>query len=81
MLNEVMLTTIDNPFDPFEQFVSWQVFDIEKGYNTCALIGRLSNLSNDMTQKEEAEEYERVINSIVANDPRDIYILVKPKNT
>ena len=76
-----MLTTIDNPFDPFEQFVSWQLFDIEKGYNTCALIGRLSNLSNDMTQKEEAEEYERVINSIVANDPRDIYILVKPKNT
>ena len=27
-----MLTTVDNPFDPFEQFTSWFMFDEEKGY-------------------------------------------------
>ena len=29
-----MLTTIDNPFDPIEQFTSWFMFDNEKGYNS-----------------------------------------------
>ena len=28
--NEAMLTTFDNPFDPFEDFTSWWMFDIEK---------------------------------------------------
>ena len=32
-----MLTTFDNPFDPFEQFTSWFLFDTEKGYN-CNLF-------------------------------------------
>ena len=31
-MSTCMLTTIDNPFDPFEQFTSWMLFDKEKGY-------------------------------------------------
>ena len=27
MAKKCMLTTIDNPFDPFEQFTSWLLFD------------------------------------------------------
>ena len=36
-MKEVTLTTVDNPFDPFEQFTSWLLFDKEKGYNTTRL--------------------------------------------
>ena len=32
MEKECMLTTIDNPFDPFEQFDEWLMFDKQKGY-------------------------------------------------
>lgn len=36
MTIEVMLTTEDNPFDPFTQYDEWYAFDYEKGYHTPA---------------------------------------------
>ena len=65
---ECMLTTIDNPYDPFEQFTSWLLFDNEKGYNSCGYLARIANLSDDMSQKEIDEEVERAIDEIIEND-------------
>ena len=48
MQQQCMLTTIDNPFDPFEQFYSWFLFDVEKGYNTCAYLGRIARTSEQL---------------------------------
>ena len=75
--NEVMLTTFDNPFDPFEDFNSWWLFDIEKGYNTCSYLDRVSHVTNDMTQKEVNEEIERAIDEIILYNPLNIYKKVK----
>ena len=36
------LTTFDNPYDPFEQFTQWFMFDEEKGYHTTAYLGRIA---------------------------------------
>ena len=74
MSKECMLTTIDNPFDPFEQFTSWLMFDIEKGYNSCSYLARIVNLSDDMTQKEIDEEIDRAIDEIITLNPLGIYI-------
>ena len=46
MANEVMLTTIDNPYNPFEQFDLWLLCDKDKGYNTCEYLARIVNLTN-----------------------------------
>lgn len=73
MTNDCRLTTFDNPFDPFEQFTQWFLFDIAKGYNTCALLGRIENVYEDMSEKESDEEHERAINSIIDNDFLNIY--------
>ena len=81
MSNECMLTTFDNPFDPFEQFTSWLLFDKEKGYNTCEYLGRIVNLTDDMTQKEEEEEIERAIDEIISINPLSIYKKVKRSTT
>lgn len=77
MENSCMLTTFDNPFDPFEQFVSWNLFDIEKGYNTCSYLGRIANVTEDMSQKEENDEIERAIDEIIRYDFMNIYKKVK----
>ena len=72
-----MLTTFDNPYDPFEQFSSWFLFDVEKGYNTCSYLGRITNFSDDMSTKEENEEIERAIDEIIKYDFMNIYKKVK----
>ena len=73
MDREFMLTTIDNPFDPFEQFTSWRLFDLEKGYNSCERLARFVNLSDDLTQKETDDEIERAIDRIIELDILNIY--------
>ena len=77
MVEECMLTTFDNPYNPFEQFTSWFLFDVEKGYNTCSYLGRIVNLSDDLSEQEEAEEVERAIDEIIKSDFLNIYKKVK----
>ena len=79
MISDCRLTTVDNPFDPFEQFTSWFLFDVEKGYNTCSKLDRLSNVTEDMSQDEIDEEIERVIDEIIANDFLNVYKKVRRK--
>lgn len=67
------ITTIDNPYDPFEQFTEWLLFDKEKGYNSCEYLARIANTTTDMSQKEESEEIERAIDEIIELNPLNIY--------
>ena len=73
MENNCALTTFDNPFDPFEQFSQWFLFDVEKGYNTCSLLGRLARTSDEFSEQENNAEIERTINEIVEHDYLGIY--------
>ena len=73
MSNDFMLTTVDNPFDPFDQFTSWLLFDKEKGYDSCERLARIANTSDEMTEKEINNEIERAIDEIIKYDFLDIY--------
>lgn len=72
-----MLTTFDNPYDPFEDFTSWFMYDVEKGYNSCSKLARIAKLQDDFSQKEVDEEIERAIDEIIFYDPINIYKKVK----
>ena len=73
MSKECRLTTVDNPFDPFDQFTSWYLFDMEKGYDCCGRVDRLANYSDDMTEYEIDSEYERVIDRLIELDVTDLF--------
>lgn len=73
MSNNCMLTTFDNPFDPFEQFTSWLLFDDENGYNSCGKLMRIAQISDDMSQKEIDDEIERAIDEIIKYDDANVY--------
>lgn len=79
MLREVRLTTIDNPYDPFEQFTLWYMFDMEKGYNCCGRIDRLANYTDDMTENEMEIEKERAIDTLINIDFLDVFKKVERK--
>ena len=81
MIAECMLTTTDNPFDPFEQFAQWDSFDREKGYFTSNYLGRIVRFTEDMSQQEEIEEVSRAIDEILTLNPFVDYIKVTRKQT
>lgn len=77
---ECAITTNDNPFDPFEQFTSWFLFDVEKGYNTCSYLARIAKLTDDMSEQEIKAEIERAIDEILYYNPLGIYEKMTKEN-
>jgi hypothetical protein len=73
----VALTTFDNPYNPFEQFNSWFLFDVEKGYNSCAYLGRIAKTSEQFSDEENEKEIEKAIDEIVRYDFMNVYKKVK----
>lgn len=74
MQTETMLTTVDNPYNPFNDFTSWLMFDIEKGYQTCERLAKVVKLSDEMTQNEIDEEIDRAMDEIIKEDFLNLYV-------
>lgn len=70
---DTMLTTYDNPYDPFTEYEAWFVYDAEHGYNTPGYIARIAVLSDAMSDEEVSEEIERAQDEIIRYDPFGIY--------
>jgi hypothetical protein len=77
MAEKCMLTTFDNPFNPFEQFTQWFLFDEEKGYHSCSYLARIARTSDQLSEEENNKEIERAIDEIIGYDFMNIYRKVK----
>ena len=76
-MSKSALTTFDNPFDPFDQFDSWYMFDVDKGYNSCAYLDRIARTSDQLSEEENDQEIERAIDEIIKYDFMNVYKKVK----
>lgn len=63
--NDVMLTTFDNVFNPYENFDEWWNEDRRLGHKTNELLASFSNYKLNMTEVENAVDTEKAINQIV----------------
>lgn len=63
-----MLTTVDNPFNPFEDFNRWYMWDESHGYKSCERIARLAKSTAGMSSEEIDEVVEEAIDKVVLND-------------
>lgn len=73
MAKQCMLTTIDNPFNPFEDYKAWLSFDKDHHYDSAEKVMRIAELTDEMTMIEENVEIERAIDEIIKYDFLNIY--------
>ena len=76
-MSKCALTTVDNPYDPFEEFDSWFRFDMDKGYSSCSYLDRIARTSDQLTEEENDDEIERAIDEIIKYDLMNIYKKIK----
>ena len=79
MAKECMLSTIDNPYNPFDQFTPWLRYDKDYGYNSCERLARIAQIFDDMSELEIDMEVERAIDEIIKYDILGVYVKVTPE--
>ena len=60
-----MLTTVDNPWDPFTQFDQWYSWDISHGYHSAAFLARVVITSEDLSDADQYQAVQTAIDEIV----------------
>jgi hypothetical protein len=68
-----MLTTTDNPFDPFTQFDDWNAYDERMGYYSMNFLARVIRTSNELSDYDQDLAYEQAIQEIVEENVLGIY--------
>ena len=69
----IMLTTIDNPFNPFTQWDEWKSFDEDKGYFTCSYLARIAKTSDGLSDVDYELAVEEAINEICELNTLGLY--------
>lgn len=73
---QLMLTTSDNPYNPFTEWEKWYNFDTTRGYCTSAYLARVTKLSDEMSELEENLELQRAMKEIFRLNLTGNYVLV-----
>ena len=71
-----MLTTVDNPYDPFTQFDEWNNYDMMLGYHTCSYLARIAKISDEMSEADQTSVIQNAIDSILEENVSGMWIKV-----
>lgn len=75
-ITEHFLTTVDNPFNPFEDFDNWYIFDtdVRHQYQTCSYLERIAHslYPNVLSTELNDEQFYEAMLEIVEFNP-DLY--------
>lgn len=75
-MEELWLTTIDNPFNPFTDFDRWYEYDESHGYHSLQILGRICNVSHNLNDNDYNEEANSAIIDFIQSNPFGIFIKV-----
>jgi hypothetical protein len=70
---EYMLTTVDNPFNPFTNFDEWFAWDRQAGYDTPSLLDRIALVSDEMSETDQALAVQNAIDEVVKENVSGMY--------
>jgi len=80
MSKEMMLTTIDNPSDPFTQWDEWKRFDEDMRHFTCNYLARIVKTSDDLSDADYSKAVDDAINEIVSFNINGMYRKIYAQN-
>jgi hypothetical protein len=75
-MHTAMLSTSDNPYNPFTDWKQWYAFDTQNGYNSCAYLARMCDAYADASPDDEEKSYEDAIDRICKLNLTGNYIKV-----
>jgi len=75
-----MLSTVDNPYNPFTQFDDWYAYDSFKGYHTSSFLARITNYSSDLSEEDQSLAIEQAIEEIIRENVSGLFIRVSDPN-
>lgn len=68
-----MLTTTDNPYDPFDDWDNWYAYDYRKGYHTPGLLARICVTSDELSEPDQELAIEQAIDEIIAENVSGVH--------
>lgn len=71
-----MLSTVDNPYNPFTHWDEWWVYDTTHGHHTSGLLARIARNSDEISETDQELANESAIDEILNEDARGIYLRV-----
>lgn len=70
---EIMLTTIDNPHDPFEDYDLWYAYDTLHGHHTMSFLARIVVTSDELSESDQKEAIDSAIEEAVRENVSGMY--------
>lgn len=73
MMQEHMLTTIDNPWSPVTNWDEWYAWDYQAGYHTPGLLARVADTSDELSEADQSAAIEAAIDMIISEIGPGLY--------
>ncbi|MET0786551.1 MAG: hypothetical protein ABWY25_07595 [Paenisporosarcina sp.] len=70
---KTMLTTVDNPHSPFDDFKAWYAHDVSNGHHTCSFLARILNDSDQLSDSDQDFAVALAIEEIMRENVTGIY--------
>ena len=68
-----LLTTVDNPYNPFEEWDEWFAFDARMGYHTPGLLARIAVSSDLLSDADQRLAIVSAMDEIVELNPLGVH--------
>jgi hypothetical protein len=80
-MDDYMLSTEDNPYNPFTHFDEWNAWDVRAGYHTTSYLARIIITSDQLSEADQDQAYHDAVDEILSENIRGIYMRVPNPST
>lgn len=71
----MMLSTPDNPYNPFGEFNKWYDYDESHGYHTSSYVARLCFSDDALSDDENQIAINNAVRKIYTVNPKGMYVI------